>query len=61
MNIKDTITNIVAIALVVLGAVDAYFKVNQGQDINWINFGFCVLSAIVAYFTGKKADGTVAK
>jgi hypothetical protein len=58
---KDTITNIVAIALVLLGSVDAYFKVNQGQEINWINLGFCVLSAVVAYFTGKKADGTATK
>ncbi len=54
---KDQITNVVAILLVVLGAVDAYFKVNAGQEINYVNLGLAVLSAIVAYFTGKGADG----
>jgi hypothetical protein len=54
---KDKITNVVALLLVVLGAVDAYFKTSQGQDINYINLGFAVLSAVVAYFTGKDDNG----
>lgn len=56
-NIKDTITNVVAIALVVLGAVQAYLDSLGTGEINWLQLAFAIGAAVIAYFTGKGLDG----
>ena len=56
-NLKDTLTNIVAIALVVLGAAQTYFDSLGTGEINWLQLAFAIGAAIIAYFTGKGLDG----
>lgn len=57
-NLKDTLTTIVAIGLVLFGAIDTFLKASAGTDINWLQLVLVIAGAIVAYFTGKKANGT---
>lgn len=57
MNLKDQITNVLAILMVVGGAVNAYLQSNAG-DINWLQLGTAVVVAVVAWFTGKNPNGT---
>ena len=55
-TLKDIITNIVALILVIGGAINAYLQSTTGE-INWFQLVFAVLGAIVAYFTGKAGNG----
>jgi hypothetical protein len=57
-NVKDKLTNWVGAALLVVGAVDTYLKANAGQPINYAQLTIIVAGAIVAWFTGKNANGT---
>lgn len=50
---KDKITNVIAIVMVVGGAIDTYLQSAGTAPIDWSHLGFAVLGAIVAYFTGK--------
>jgi len=56
-NLKDKLSTIVAIVLVVFGAVDAYLQSLVG-DINWFQLAMAIIIAIIAYLTGKKPNGT---
>ena len=54
-DLKNTISNIVAIVLVALGAVQTYL---QGvNEINWLQLALLVGGAIISYLTGKGSDG----
>ena len=55
-NFKDIFTNIIAVVLVIAGAVNAYLQSLTG-DINWFQLVLVVTGALVAYFTGKGQDG----
>ena len=55
-TLKDIITNVVAIILVIGGAVNAYLQSITGE-INWFQLVFAVFGAVVAYFTGKAGNG----
>jgi Mg2+ and Co2+ transporter CorA len=63
-NLKDKVTNIVAI-LATVGAVinvitglwGQYVAANPGTVINWPNLLIAVAIAVVAWFTGKGSDG----
>lgn len=55
-TLKDIITNIVALVMVIGGAINAYLQSVNGE-INWFQLSFAVLGAIIAYFTGKAANG----
>jgi uncharacterized membrane protein YfcA len=58
-NLKDTITTIFAILMVIAGAVNAFLQANTGNDtINWYQLVVAVVIAVVAYFTGKNPNGT---
>lgn len=57
-NLKDTITTIFAVLMVIGGAVNAYLQANAGQAINWYQIVVAVAVAVVAYFTGKNPNGT---
>ena len=49
----DTITNIMGAVLVILEPIRSYLTT---QPFEWTTFGICLLSAVVAYFTGKSAQ-----
>jgi hypothetical protein len=49
-NAINLLTNIVGFLLFIWEPVRAYLT---SQTFNWTTFGICILSAIVAYFTGK--------
>jgi flagellar motor component MotA len=66
-NLKDSITNIVsvifsviALVQVVLGAWSEYVAANPDPtvSINWLQVLVLVGGAVIAYFTGKNANGT---
>jgi uncharacterized membrane protein YfcA len=56
-NFKDTFTTILAIILVVAGAINTYLQSTTGQEIDWYQLVLAVVAALVAYFTGKTATG----
>jgi len=60
-NLKDTLTNMVAVVLVVFGAAQAYLDSLGTGEINWLQLGFAIAAAIIAYFTGKGLDGKKVK
>jgi hypothetical protein len=55
-TLKDILTNVVAIILVIGGAINAYLQSTVG-DIDYVQLAFAVLGAIIAYFTGKAGNG----
>ena len=56
-TLKDILTNIVSLLLGILAAVQVYLGTLGEQDINWITFIVTVVSAVIAWFTGKGGDG----
>jgi len=55
-NLKNTITNIAAL-LVVLGAVtNTYIESLNGGEINWLNLGLALVVAVIGWLTGKGTD-----
>lgn len=52
-KLKDKVTNIVGVLMLVVGAVDTYLKTTNAQDISLTTLGLAILGAIVAYYTGK--------
>jgi len=55
-DLKNTLTDILAVILVIAGSVNAYLQSLEG-DINWMQLVMVVVGAVVAYFTGKTAEG----
>lgn len=54
---KDTISNVIAIVLVIAGAANTALQAQTGNgEINWFQLAFAILAAVVAYLTGKKPD-----
>ena len=58
-TLKDKITNVVALVMVIGGAINAYFQSLGGGDINYFQLAVVVAGALVAYFTGKDSQGKV--
>lgn len=56
-NTKDLVTNIVAIVSVIGGAVNAYLQTSGSAELDWMQLGGAVLMGVVAWFTGKSANG----
>ena len=61
-NIKDKLTNVIAVVIAIIGAVQAVAQAVQGhlnsvQDVNWLNLLVVVGVTLVAWFTGKDSDG----
>ncbi len=50
----NLITNILSFILAIVEPVRAYL---MSQPFNWLTFAVCIMTAIVAWFTGK---GTIA-
>lgn len=57
---KDKLTNIIAVIVVIAGAVNAYLQTLTG-DINWFQLIAAVLTAIIAWYTGKDSNGKAKK
>ena len=55
-NLKDKLTDWLAVIMIIGGAINAYLQANSGA-INWYQLGMAVVIAVLAYFTGKKPDG----
>jgi hypothetical protein len=59
-NIKDLLTTIVGIGFLVFTAIQQYLAtVVDGGSIDWMKLGLAVVVAIIGYFTGKNANGTL--
>ena len=52
MNAKNInmITNVMAVLLAILEPVRSYL---QSQPFSWPTFGYCIFTAVVAWYTGK--------
>lgn len=55
-DLKNTVTNILAIVLVIGGAANSYLESTTG-DINYLTLGVAIVTALIAYYTGKDKDG----
>ena len=51
-DLKNTLTNILGIVLVVLGAGNAYLQSIEG-DVDLMQLGIAIVAAVIAYVTGK--------
>ena len=58
-NLKDKITNYVAVLLILVEAVNTYLQAHAGQPFDWKLFSLTIGAAIVAWFTGKTPSGAV--
>lgn len=56
MSPKDLISNVLAIILVVVGAVQTYLEATAGQEINWVQLILLIVGALISYFTGKTGN-----
>ena len=57
---KDKLTNIIAVIVVIAGAINAYLQTLTG-DINWFQLAAAVLTAVIAWYTGKDSNGKAKK
>jgi uncharacterized membrane protein len=53
---KNTVTNVIAVIIVVGSSVNSYLESVTG-DINWITLGVGVVTAVIAWYTGRDKDG----
>lgn len=53
---KDTLSNAVAIILVIAGALNTYLQSLNGGEINWLQLILVIGGAVIAYLTGKTQD-----
>lgn len=56
-TLKDIITNILALIMAVISAVQVYFGTLGDQSINWYTLIITIVGAIVAWLTGKDSYG----
>jgi len=55
---KNTITNIIAIVIAVATSANTYFEsISTTAEINWITLGTGILTAVIAWYTGRDKDG----
>lgn len=57
-NLKDTLSTIFAILSVIAGAVNAYLQSVGTGNIDYFQLAISIIVAVVAYFTGKNANGS---
>jgi hypothetical protein len=60
-NLKNTITTVLAILIVVATAANVYMTSVNGEEWDWYKFVIGIVAALVAYFTGKDKDKPFAK
>lgn len=58
-NFKDAFSNVLAIILVIAGAVQAYIGTIGEGTIDWYVLIITVVGAVVAWLTGKSRTGGV--
>jgi hypothetical protein len=57
-NIKDKLSNILAIILFFAAALKTYFDANASKPFDWQGFSLFVVGIIISYLTGKNPNGT---
>lgn len=60
-NIKDILTTVAGIALIVATAIKTYLETLNGGEINWFQLIVAVVVAIIGFFTGRNPDGSSKK
>lgn len=53
---KNMLSNILAIVLVITGAIQTYMQSVGDGPIDWVQLVLIVVGALIAYFTGKSQD-----
>jgi len=56
-NFKDAFTNLLALILAIMTAVQGYIATLGDGGINWFTFATTAIGAIIAWFTGKSRSG----
>ncbi len=56
-TLKDIITNILALVMAVISAVQVYLGTLGDQAINWYTLIITIVGAVVAWLTGKDSYG----
>lgn len=56
-TLKDILTNVISLLMGVLAAVQVYLGTIGGDEINWVTFIVTIVSAVIAWFTGKDGRG----
>jgi hypothetical protein len=56
-TLKDKITNIGALIVVIIGAINAYLQSSTGDGVNYGQLVLAIVVAVIGFFTGKTGDG----
>lgn len=56
-NLKDKLTNVLAIIIIIAGVLNTYMQSIGDEPINWYQLVIALVGAVVSWFTGKTADG----
>jgi hypothetical protein len=56
-TLKNILTNICGVVILVAGALKVALDAQAGAGINWFTIAVAVAGAIVSYFTGKPNNG----
>ena len=56
-TLKDILTNILSLMMGVIAALQLYLGTIGEGEINWVTFIVTIVSAVIAWFTGKGGDG----
>jgi len=60
-NIKSWLTDIVAVLATVFAAVQAYLGTIGEGSIDWFQFVIVIVTAVIAFFTGRNGNGSKKK
>jgi len=60
-NIKSWLTDIVAVLATIFAAVQAYLGTIGEGSIDWFQFAIVVVTAVIAFFTGRNPDASKKK
>jgi hypothetical protein len=57
-NLKDKLTNYVALLLAIAQAIYIYVNAHIGKPFDWQSFILTIAGIVISYFTGKAPNGT---
>ena len=57
-NLKWNVTTIIAVILIILGAVQTFLNANAGKPFDIFGCSIFVLSAVASYFIGTNPNGS---
>ena len=56
-TLKDILTNVLSLLMGIIAALQLYLGTIGEGEINWVTFIVTIVSAVIAWFTGKGGDG----